>query len=295
MTSSAERPQAGRGHLSVFLGAAPGVGKTFAMLEEGLRLAEDGVEVLVGVLETHDRPDLVARAAALESLPPREISYRGMELYEMDLDGLLDRHPAVALVDELAHTNAPGCRFAKRWQDVEELLTAGVDVFTNLNVQHLESLSDAVESLIGVTARETVPDVFVAAAERIELIDVPPGVLRRRIAQGAVFAHGEATSALAGHYSSEHLVALREFALGWLEGRNHVEAAATRPVRPTRSGAPAERVVAVLTGEAEGEHVIRRAAQLAGASGAGSSACTSSRQAPASAAHPHGLSASSAC
>jgi two-component system, OmpR family, sensor histidine kinase KdpD len=130
-----------RGRMHVFLGAAPGVGKTFAMLDEGLRLAEGGVEVLVGVIETHDRPDLVSRLGGLEVVPRWEIPYRGISVPEMDLDVLLDRRPAVVLVDELAHTDAPGCRYEKRWQDVEELLDAGIDVVTNLNVQHLESLT----------------------------------------------------------------------------------------------------------------------------------------------------------
>jgi two-component system, OmpR family, sensor histidine kinase KdpD len=253
--------------LHVFLGAAPGVGKTFAMLDEGLRLAEEGVDVLVGVVETHDRPDLVARAGGLEVALPRQLSYRGVSLEEMDLDALLSRRPAVVLVDELAHSDVPGCRFEKRWQDVEELLDAGIDVVTNLNVQHLESLNDAVEGLTGFAQRETVPDAFVAGADRIDLIDVDPKVLRKRIASGAMFAHGEAASALAGYFSGEHLVALRALALGWLEGRDRVEVSAGRPAQPLRSAAP-DRVVAALTGEAEGEHVIRRAAQLAAGSGA---------------------------
>jgi two-component system sensor histidine kinase KdpD len=260
--------QARRGRLHIFFGAAPGVGKTFAMLDEGLRLAEDGVDVLIGVIETHDRPDLVARLGGLEVLPRRRVSYRGVSLEEMDLDGLLSRRPAVVLVDELAHSDAPGCRFEKRWQDVEELLDAGIDVVTSLNAQHLESLNDAVETLTGFAQRETVPDAFVASADRIDLLDVEPKVLRKRIAEGAVFAHGEERAALAGYFSSEHLVALRELAVGWLEGRERVEAAALRPALPVRSGPPPTRVVAALTGEVEGEHVIRRAAQLAAASGA---------------------------
>jgi two-component system sensor histidine kinase KdpD len=265
---TAVRERRRRGRLHVFLGAAPGVGKTFAMLDEGLRLADDGFEVLVGVIETHDRPDLIARLGGLEVVSRRRVSYRGVTLEEMDLDALLRRSPAVVLVDELAHSDAPGCRFEKRWQDVEELLAAGIDVVTNLNVQHLESLNDAVEMLTGFAQRETVPDAFVAGAERIELLDVDPQVLRSRIAEGAVFAHGEESSALAGFFSREHLIALRELALGWLEGRDRVEASAHGRARPARPALPPGRVVAALTGEAEGEHVIRRAAQLAAASGA---------------------------
>jgi two-component system sensor histidine kinase KdpD len=257
-----------RGRLHVFLGAAPGVGKTFAMLDEGLRLAQEGVDVLVGVLETHARPDLVARVSGLEVVPLREVSYRDVSLHEMDLDALLSRRPAVVLVDELAHSDVPGCRFEKRWQDVEELLDAGIDVVTNLNVQHLESLNDAVEVLTGFAQRETVPDAFVAGADRIDLLDVDPKVLRKRIAEGAVFSQGEVASALAGYFSPEHLAALRELALGWLEGRDRVEVSAGRAAQRLRSELSRDRIVAALTGEAEGEHVIRRAAQLAAASAA---------------------------
>jgi len=257
-----------RGRLHVFLGAAPGVGKTFATLEEGLRLAEQGVVVLVAVIETHDRPDLVSALGGLEVQPPRELSYRGISVHEMDLDALLRRAPAVVVVDELAHANAPGCRHEKRWQDVEELLDAGIDVVTNLNVQHLESLNDAVETVTGFAQRETVPDVFVAGADQILLLDVEPRALRKRIAEGAVFTHGETTEALAGFFSSEHLMALRELAIGWLDGRDRVEASAARAAAGVGSAATPDRVVAALTGEAEGDHVIRRAAQLAAASGA---------------------------
>jgi two-component system sensor histidine kinase KdpD len=254
--------------LHVYLGAAPGVGKTFAMLDEGLRLAEEGVDVLVGVVETHDRPDLVARVGGLEVVSLRRVAYHGASLAEMDLDALLARRPAVALVDELAHSDVPGCRFDKRWQDVEELLDAGIDVVTNLNVQHLDSLNDAVEALTGVAQHETVPDAVVAGADRIDLLDVAPEVLRKRIAQGGVFEHGEGASALAGYFSREHLHALRELALGWLEGRDRVEVSARPAEEALRSTPPRERVVAALTGEPEGEHVIRRAAQMAAASGA---------------------------
>jgi two-component system sensor histidine kinase KdpD len=237
------------------------------MLDEGLRLAEDGIDVLVGIIETHDRQDLVARVSGLELMPRRRVSYRGATLEEMNLDTVLRRAPAVVLVDELAHSDAPGCRFEKRWQDVAELLAAGIDVITNLNVQHLESLNDAVEMLTGFSQRETVPDAFVAAADRIDLLDVDPNTLRARIAAGAVLGHGEEGAALAGYFSREHLIALRELAIGWLEGRDRVEASTRGGARFAQVARPLGRVVAALTGEAEGEHVIRRAAQLAAASG----------------------------
>jgi two-component system sensor histidine kinase KdpD len=254
--------------LHIYLAAAPGVGKTFAMLDEGLRLAEDGVDVLVGVLETHDRPDLLAKVGGLEVVPLRRVTYHGASMEEMDLDALLARQPAVVLVDELAHSDVPGCRFEKRWQDVEQLLGAGIDVVTNLNIQHLDSLNDAVEAVTGVAHRETVPDAVVASADRIDLLDVAPNVLRARIAQGGVFEHGGAESALAGYFSSENLAALRELALGWLEGRDLVDASARQPAGSLRPAPAPERVVAALTGEPEGEHVIRRAAQIAAATGA---------------------------
>ncbi len=254
--------------MHVYLGAAPGVGKTFAMLDEGLRLAEDGVDVLVGVVETHDRPDLRAKLGGLEIVRPRQVHYRGMSLEEMDLDALLARRPAVVLVDELAHTDLPGCRFEKRWQDVEELLDAGIDVVTNLNVQHLDSLNDAVEAFTGIAQHETVPDAVVAGADRIDFLDVSADVLRKRIVQGDVFTHGDADLALSGYFSREHLTALRGLALGWLEGRDLVDASARPRVGSLRSTPPPERLVAALTGAPEGEHVIRRAAQIAASTGA---------------------------
>jgi two-component system sensor histidine kinase KdpD len=182
-------------------------------------LADQGVDVLVAVVETHDRPDLIARMAGLEVMPRRRVSYRGVSFEEMDLDGLLGMRPAVVLVDELAHSDVPGCRFEKRWQDVEELLEAGIDVVTNLNVQHLESLNDAVEALTGFAQRETVPDSFVAGADRIDLLDVEPKVLRQRIAEGAVFA-ARRGSVGAGRVLFWRASRRASRARGWLAGRS---------------------------------------------------------------------------
>ena len=177
----------GRGRLRVYLGAAPGVGKTYAMLGEGHRRAERGTDVVVGFVETHGRQHTADMLDGLEVVPRRDIAYRGTTFTEMDVDALLDRAPAVALVDELAHTNVPGSRNEKRWQDIEELLGAGIDVISTVNIQHLESLNDVVESITGVVQQETVPDDVVRRADQIELVDMSPEALRRRMAHGNIY------------------------------------------------------------------------------------------------------------
>ena len=197
----AARPMTrGRGKLYVFLGIAPGAGKTYAMLAEGRRLADRGVDVVVGLAETHGRGDTDAMATALERVPQRQVGYRGTTFAELDVDALLARHPQVAVVDELAHACVPGCRHAKRWEDVQELLEAGIDVITALNVQHLESLNNAVEAVTSVRQAETVPNAVVAAADRVEFIDITPQQLRKRISGGGVLAD-RAGTALGGFYT----------------------------------------------------------------------------------------------
>jgi len=234
------------------------------MLAEGRRLADAGVDVVIGVAETHGRPDVEAMAAALGQVPQQQVSYRGTTFAELDVDALLARHPAVVLVDELAHTCVPGCRNDKRWEDVAELLGAGVDVITTLNVQHLESLNDAVEAITSVAQRETVPDVVVASAHRVDFIDVTPHVLRERISRGGVLGAGWAGAALEGYYTADHLAARRGLALGWLDEHDLLDTAARAAQRPAAGPpAPPERVVVALTGAPEGEHVLRRAAQIA--------------------------------
>ncbi|HRA86267.1 MAG TPA: histidine kinase, partial [Ilumatobacteraceae bacterium] len=171
-----------RGTLRIYLGAAPGVGKTYAMLNEGCRRAERGSDVVIGYVEHHERAQTRQQIRELEVIPRMQVGHRDATFAEMDLDAVLARRPAVALVDELAHTNAPGTRHAKRWQDVEELLAAGIDVVSTVNVQHLESLNDVVLRITGVAQRETVPDAFVRAADQIELVDMSPEALRRRMA-----------------------------------------------------------------------------------------------------------------
>ena len=202
----------GRGRLKVFLGAAPGVGKTYEMLSEGTQRREAGVDVVIGVVETHGRRETEARVAGFEIVPRREVAWQGRVLTEMDIDALLARHPALVLVDELAHTNAPGSRHDKRWQDVEELLDAGIDVYSTLNVQHLESLNDVVASFTHVRVRETVPDRVLDSAE-LEIVDIPPDELIERLKEGKVYIPEEATRALGHFFSKSNLSALRELAL----------------------------------------------------------------------------------
>ncbi|WP_375248711.1 DUF4118 domain-containing protein [Sphingomonas sp.] len=204
--------QEGRGRLKIFLGAAPGVGKTYEMLSEGLARRRDGVDVVVGVVETHGRAETEALTRGHEIVPRRAVAYEGRTLYEMDLDAVLARAPRLVLVDELAHTNAPGSRHPKRHQDVEELLAAGIDVYSTVNIQHVESLNDVVASFTRVRVRETVPDSVIEQAE-IEVVDIPPDELIERLKAGKVYLPDEATRALGHFFSKSNLSALRELAL----------------------------------------------------------------------------------
>jgi two-component system sensor histidine kinase KdpD len=209
----AEAAKAGRGRLKVFLGMAPGVGKTYEMLAQAARRGAEGGPVLVGVVETHGRRETEALLDGLEVLPRKPIDYKGRTLLEFDIDEALARKPALLLVDEYAHSNAPGSRHPKRWQDVEELLAAGVNVWTTLNVQHLESLVDVVWKITGVRQRETVPDVALSRADDIELVDITPDELRQRLAEGKVYFADTARMAAANFFKPENLTALRELAL----------------------------------------------------------------------------------
>ena len=205
-----------RGKLRVLLGAAPGVGKTYAMLEEGKRLAETGKTVVVAVVETHDRAATAAMLAGLEVVPRRAVSHRGILLTEMDLDAVLARKPDVALVDELAHTDAPGGRHEKRWEDVRELLDAGITVITTVNIQHIESLNDVVEQITGISQQETIPDAVLRAADQIEVVDLAPQSLRDRLSEGLVYPAARIDAALSNYFRLGNLTALRELALLWL-------------------------------------------------------------------------------
>ena len=204
--------QEGRGKLKVLLGGAPGVGKTYEMLSEGIALKRDGVDVVIGVVETHGRAETEALTRGHEIVPRRDVPYEGRTLHEMDLDAILARRPRLVLVDELAHTNAPGSRHLKRYQDVEELLAAGIDVYSTVNIQHIESLNDVVASFTRVRVRETVPDRILEMAE-IEVVDIPPDELIERLKAGKVYLPHEATRALGHFFSKSNLSALRELAL----------------------------------------------------------------------------------
>ncbi|MFF5573051.1 sensor histidine kinase [Streptomyces luteogriseus] len=253
-----------RGKLRIYLGAAPGVGKTYAMLSEAHRRIERGTDCVVAFVEHHHRPRTEVMLHGLEQVPRRELDYRGATFTEMDVDAVLRRAPAVALVDELAHTNVPGSRNAKRWQDVEELLAAGIDVISTVNIQHLESLGDVVESITGVRQRETVPDEVVRRADQIELVDMSPQALRRRMAHGNIYKPDKVDAALSNYFRPGNLTALRELALLWVADR--VDAYLTEYRSEHRVSAiwgSRERIVVGLTGGPEGGTLIRRAARLA--------------------------------
>ncbi|MCC4248033.1 DUF4118 domain-containing protein [Microbacterium testaceum] len=259
-----------RGRLRVLLGAAPGVGKTYEMLEEGRRLAAEGHDVVIAIVETHGRAATAAQAEGLEVVPRRTVAHRGVDLSEMDLDAVLARHPRIALVDELAHTNAPGSAHEKRWQDVETLLDAGIDVITTVNVQHIASLGDVVEKITGVVQRETVPDAIVRAADQIEVVDLAPQSLRDRLAAGFVYPAERIDAALSNYFRLGNLTALRELALLWLA--DEVDSALQRyRVEQGIEGSwqARERVVVALTGGAEGETLLRRGARIAARSAGG--------------------------
>ncbi len=253
-----------RGHLRVYLGAAPGVGKTFAMLDEGWRRAQRGTDVVVGYVETHGRLKTAAQLRDLEVVPRHQLEYRDQMLEEMDVDAVLKRHPAVALVDELAHTNVPGSRNEKRWQDVEELLDAGIDVISTVNVQHLASLNDVVEQVAGVAQRETVPDAVVRAADQIELVDMTPEALRRRMAHGNIYPPEKVDAALAHYFRAGNLGALRELALLWVADRVDDELTTYRARHQIDDPwETKERVVVALTGAPNGERLLRRGSRMA--------------------------------
>ena len=253
-----------RGKLRIYLGAAPGVGKTFAMLNEGKRRRDRGTDVVVGYVETHRRPNTEAQLADLEITPRRQIAHRGTTFEEMDIDAVLARKPEVVLVDELAHTNIPGSRHAKRWQDVSDLLAAGIDVLSTLNIQHLESVNDVVERITGVKQQETIPDEFVRQADQVELVDMTPEALRRRMAHGNIYAPEKVDAALANYFRVGNLGALRELALLWVADKvdeslqDYMEDHGIEGPWETR-----ERVVVALTGAPSSEHLIRRAARMA--------------------------------
>ena len=253
-----------RGKLKIFFGACAGVGKTFAMLSEAQRLRAQGLDILIGVVETHGRQETAALLAGLATQPPRRIHHRGRLVTEFDLDAALARRPALILIDELAHTNAPGSRHPKRWQDVEELLDAGIDVFTTVNVQHLESLNDVVSGVTGIQVRETVPDPFFDAADEVVLVDLPPDDLRQRLHEGKVYIAGQAERAIEHFFRKGNLIALRELALRRTADRVDDQMRAWRDRQGEEKVWHTRDAILLCIGHGSGnEKLVRTAARLA--------------------------------
>jgi two-component system sensor histidine kinase KdpD len=266
-TTETHKPR--RGELRIYLGAAPGVGKTFAMLGEARRRLERGADLVAGLVETHGRSKTAELLDGIEAIPRKVMNHRGHDFTEMDTDAILARKPEVVLVDELAHTNVPGSTHEKRWQDVEDLLEAGIDVLATVNVQHLASLNDVVERITGVPQHETVPDQVVRGAEQIELVDITPEALRRRLAHGNVYPAQRIDAALANYFRVGNLTALRELALLWVA--DQVDTALQRyraEQQITDTWETRERIVVAITGGKESETLIRRARRIANRAGA---------------------------
>ncbi len=252
------------GHFRIYLGAAAGVGKTYAMLNEGHRRKARGTDVVIGFVECHGRPLTQERCDDLESVPRRLIEYRGTRFEEMDLDAVLARHPKVALVDELAHTNIPGSRHTKRWEDVMDILDAGIDVITTVNIQHLESIADAVEQMTGTRVQERVPDWVVRKADQIELVDSSPEALRRRMLHGNIYPKAKVPQALTHFFRTDNLIALRELALRFLadetedELLEHLQRHKTKHLWET-----SERLLVAVTAAPGTDAIVRRASRMA--------------------------------
>jgi two-component system sensor histidine kinase KdpD len=251
------------GKLTVFLGAAPGVGKTFAMLTRAQEQLRRGVDVAVGLVETHGRSDTAALLEGLPTIALRDVDYRGHQLKEMDLDAVLARHPALVLVDELAHRNAPGSRHERRWQDVMELLDAGIDVWTTINIQHLESLNDVVMRITGVRVSETVPDVVFDRLHDIVLVDLPPRELIERLQQGKVYVPEQAAHALQAFFSPANLTALRELAMQEAADRVDSSLRETRAARGEGNLPLRRRVLVAIDGSGQSEYLVRVARRIA--------------------------------
>ncbi|MDT5338507.1 MAG: two-component system, OmpR family, sensor histidine kinase KdpD [Mycobacterium sp.] len=258
-----------RGELRIYLGAAPGVGKTFAMLGEAHRRVERGTDIVAAVVETHGRKKTAEMFEGIEVVPPQYVDYRGGRFAELDVAAVLARRPEVVLVDELAHTNTPGSTNAKRWQDIEELLDAGISVISTVNVQHLESLNDVVAQITGIEQQETVPDSVVRGAAQIELVDITPEALRRRLSHGNVYAPERIDAALSNYFRRGNLTALRELALLWLADQVDAALAKYRAENKiTATWEARERVVVAVTGGPESETLVRRASRIASKSSA---------------------------
>ncbi len=251
------------GRLTIFLGAAPGVGKTYAMLSRAIELKRQGVDVVIGIVETHGRPETGALLKDQEIVARRNIDYQGRRLEEMDLDALLARRPRIALVDELAHRNLPGSRHERRWQDVIELLDAGIDVYTTVNIQHLESLNDMVHRITGIRVSETVPDVVFDRLRDIRLVDLPPRELIERLNQGKVYMPEQAAQALEAFFSPSNLAALRELAMQTAADRVDSDLRESRTARGESGIALSRRVLVAVDGRGQSEYVVRAGRRIA--------------------------------
>ena len=255
-----EAETGGTGRLKIFFGYAAGVGKTYAMLEAAHQAQKEGVDVVVGYVEPHARPDTLALLEGLETLPPAAINYRGIRLREFDLDGALARRPQLILVDELAHSNAPGCRHTKRYQDVEELLQAGINVYTTVNVQHLESLNDLVTSITGIVVNERIPDHVFDRANQVELVDIAPADLEKRLEEGKIYRQRQAKQALENFFTAENLTALREIAMRRTADQLNRTAVQEKKGKAARAG---DHILICLSSAPSNAKVIRTAARMA--------------------------------
>ncbi|HXE30233.1 MAG TPA: hypothetical protein VN515_00370 [Terriglobales bacterium] len=250
---------ANRGKLVVYLGYAAGVGKTYKMLEEAQRLRRGGADIVIGYFEPHDRPDTIALTRGIESIPCRAQAYRGAVFPEMDIEAIVRRHPAICVVDELPHTNTPGCERAKRWQDVEWLLDQGIDVFTTMNVQHLESFNDQVWQISGVRVRETVPDWIVAQANEVVMVDLTPRALLHRLERGVVYPPEAARRALENFFQESKLAALRELTLRQAAHVTEARQEAAAPAPP-----PGQECILIhVTADPSTAMLIRRSKRVA--------------------------------
>ncbi|MCL4499829.1 MAG: universal stress protein [Chloroflexi bacterium] len=243
--------------LKLYIGAAAGVGKTYAMLEEAQRLRKRGVDAVVGFVETHNRVETEEKLEGLDVIPRKKVEYRGVIFEEMDGEAVIERHPQVALVDELAHTNVPGLKHAKRFQDVNDILDAGINVISTVNIQHLESLNDVIADLTGVRVRETIPDKVLERADEVVLVDISPEALRQRIQEGKVYAPQKVQQALNNFFRTENLAALREIVLRQVADEIDVKLEDVQ----RRDGVPmvAERVMACVTSQPQSQRILRRA------------------------------------
>jgi two-component system sensor histidine kinase KdpD len=261
----ADESRLSRGSLKIFFGYVAGVGKTYAMLDAAQKLAATGVEVVAGYVEPHGRMETEVLMEGLEVLPSLSLEYRGVTLREFDLDAALERRPGLLLVDELAHTNAPGSRHAKRWQDVQELLDAGISVYTTLNVQHLESLNDVITRITGIEVRETVPDAVFDNADSVEVVDLPPGELVQRLHQGKIYIPDQAERAVKGFFTGPNLGALREITLRRTADRvhAHLETVRLATAGPQQTWAVTETLLVCVGPSPTAADVIRASRRLA--------------------------------